>query len=610
MDTNKTIFEQYNKDIFNIKKNLIKSMTSEIFYDIINSLEYNINNKSPDFRYGKRYYSPVEEIFKWNSTSPGETKKIFKYNKNLGKYTMDDDIPFVSKKDLTKHWRSVIGINRKLKYYVPDGYLQSSCNIQKANDKTFAFCQKRNSNVIWLDIDNRPNRKATKTLKKFMERFNINPENFFYIEQNLFSGGIHAYIALNKNITDEDFYSKLEKYCDSIGIHIECNFLNNILRLPLSFEYMPFRLTKQTNLDREFVSSKYYINDAKDLFPLDTFEYTDIKNFEFLLKNDFVPTISSNEENKYENYWKTPSKPLFKRTIDNKIKSYRINPITRGNRFEQTKKIVPFLKSQGYSLYDTACIIKENNYDSKDLTNWSIKDIEENIESFYNKCPDSHYIKIKSKDCPFISNEKLVDDDDKRKLFNPLFINLLAIIFVNNYLKARNEAHSYQKHMSNKKISILKKQLPYILIEVFGKAIYDEITKKEFIDDELNYMNGFQISDKFVIKMIKYINKILGLDDNLANWNIQFFKKSLIETLQLFPINPFNYKRNWKKGSCISYILKNIKEKISSLINFVLSNNKNKQNIYNILIGKIKKNESEFINNDYILNYSSIPIPI
>ena len=613
MDTKfEKLLNSYNKDISGIKRKLLETTELSDFKDLLKTLDFEIDNKSDKFRWAQRYFLEIQEKMSWRTVAPGELKRMFRYNKETKRQDVIYDTPFYSSKDLTNHYRSGLGNRRKLNYKIPEGYDIASYNIQKINNKTFGAVQRDNSNVLWLDIDNRDDRKATRELMKFMREFNILPKNIFYAEQNVFTGGIHAFIGLSKIINNKDFYSRLENYCKSKGIHIECNFQNKVLRLPLSYEYVPFRLSARTTLNREFISPKYYINNLNDLYSTYVFEPADIKNFDFLLVDNYVPIIFEQqikEDNKYNNYWNT-KRCLFKRDTNNNLKSYHINPITKGNRFEQTKKLVPFLKSQGYSLYDTARIIKENNYDSKDLTIWSIEDVQKQISSFYNKCPDSKYKKIKSIDCPFISNELLLDDRIKSTITNPLFINLFANKLMNNYLTIRNNSHSFQKKMTENKLNILKKQLPYILTEVIAKMIYDIQTNKTFIKKELERINGFQLSDAFVKKLLEYVNNKLGLTGRISNWNIQFFKKALIKSLNLKEVLGDNVKRKWIKGSCISYCINTLKEIYSLVKELVVLNKSFNQFIYNISIGNHQENESLIQKNDYLMNYSTIPIPI
>lgn len=599
----------FNKDIRDIKTDVCKTLCVEHYRELLKTLDFNINSNSDKFRWAQRYFNHESERMSWRTVAPGELKKTIRYNSKEQKAFVSYDTPYYSNKDLQNHFGSILGNRIKLKHEIPDGYEVASVNIQKVNNKTYGAVQNRNSDVLWLDIDNRNDHIAVEELKKFLNHFNISLKSIYYMEQNIFTGGIHAFVGLDTTVSDSSFYSDLELYLKRHNIHIECNFTNKVLRLPMSYEYMPIKITDNLKLGKEYIAKSNYPKTAKEVILNELFIPVHFEEtFKRVLENDVEIVFETEKVNKYENYWNTP-RCLFKRDRNSNIKSLSILPITKGNRFEITKKLVPFLKSQGYSVEDTAKIIKEHNYDSKDLSEWTIEQVINNITSFYNKCPTSSYKKIKSNNCPFISNEKYLSDDMNSLLSNQMFMNILSVRLSTNYLTVRNKSNSHQKKMTDNKLSILKQQMPYILKEVIGKMIYDIQTNKTFIDNKLQHLNGFQISDTFVIRMLKDINNKLGLNGRLSNYNIQYFKKALIMTLGLKEVIT-NTKRKWVKGSCISYIIKSIKDVINLIKKLVIINNQITSFIYNISIGNNKEKESVYEKNDYLMNYSTIPIPI
>jgi hypothetical protein len=622
------ILKAYSKEICETKKEFVSQVNLSTYKYLVRLLGFEVYSKANDYKFGKKYFSDSENDFKWATTNPDKKLNITYWDSKNHTTNSKEIIPWLRDDDYETHYKGACqkktryNISKKKgsvfyqKREVMDTFSEALININKISNKTFGCAQKEKSNILWLDIDNRNSFIATSVLQEALDALCLTKEDIMFMEQNIISGGLHVFIKFKNNISAEEF-KKLEEKLNSQLIRVECVFKNKVLRLPISYEYMPIKIDKDLNLNSEFISSDHYMKTESDLIqtinkfslsqPIDNIKITNYLNG----KNE----QSVKKEDKWKNYW-SPSnrKVLFKRDVPEMNERKILFPsIKMGDRWNSTKKLVPLCKSMGLSLYDTAGKIKELNESSKDLMMWSQDDVAKNIKSFYNKCNGEITSTIKYNPDYFVSNEKYLDDYMLSIIDNDKIIDEIVNRLDYHYTTVRNKHSLVMKSLSDEKKAILKLQLPLMLKEICGKMIYDIKTNKSFIDKKYDKMIGFQLSDAHLIKIQDEVNVKLNLVDHpLAKTNIQYLKKSIILSLGLDEIQSnCKNKRNWIKGSCKSYNIKTMTDvyrlfqHLLNLIKSVLISFN--QFIYNISIGV---NDQNSLDNSKIIDKPPIPIPI
>lgn len=580
--------DAFNKLLVPHKLTFFENVKGLSFFNFLHNLSYNLDMSSPNYRWGKRYFSQDYNDFKW-ITSTDKKIDVSIWNINTHSYEVKSIKAYFTEKMLNDHFLSCYKKNRKVRFfyklsqeekYELRHHTLSLSNMYRVDNKTFGSTQQIGSDILLIDIDNYEERSAIETLSMFLDYVNLNVNDLLYLEQNVFTGGIHTALKLPHKIENPMFYSEFMSHLQKNDIKIECNFINNILRFPLSYEYVAIKK------DENILNYDVFIPNT---FWEDTFENYinnmnwNVCNSQFI--NEFIikTHLQNNSFNKFENYWKT-KKTIIKRANNNKFhkNKYEFYKITNGHRYETMSKLIPFCKMQGYSLEDTANIIIQQNESSKDLNKWSYSKLINNIKKFYDNCP-SQMFSIK-KPCGYISNINNLPIQTLTFLDSNEFKKYITNKFVKFYIQERNKHNLNIKSLSKEKISILEKQIPYLVKEIIGKMFYDINNEKHFIKN-IDEKLGFQLSDTH-LKAIQEQSIIdLNIDSPLAKTSLQYLKKALIKALCLTEIQYKNRKRNWMLGSCKSYNITNLNE-LYKLLN----------HLYNSIFNKIV-NHTNFNNN-------------
>lgn len=558
-----------------------------IFLSILNHLQYNLDFNTTNYKYGQRIFNNNLKDFSWITTNENKSFTISYYDKSSKNEVVYDKKMLFTEKEFQEHFLGYNKSNRYISFaykafYKEDlkkQYDESLKNMYKIHKKTYGSTQSLNSDILWLDIDNRDDISAIETLGLFLDYFEIDIKELIYLEQNRFTGGIHTALKLPYKITNTDFYSNLEKALHIQGIDIECNFINNVLRFPLSYEYNPIIKDDKIFSFDEFIPESFYIKKLENF--INTLSETKTCFSEKLIQ--FIEIYQPID--KKVNYWNIKRK-LFQKSYKSKFKP-NFYKITEGNRYNVMSKLIPYAKALGYNKDQIIDIIYENNINSKDLSKWSKKRLENNISNFYNKSNLEFLTNNKHKG--FISNEYLLDNRTKEFLTNPIFVEYFTNRFINEYLLERRKHNSNINKLSDMKINNLKQQLPLFLIEIFGSMYYQVKNEKHCIDESLKPYLGFQLSETHLKSIQDYINQVLDIDNELKNTSIQYLKKSLFKALSLKEIELKNHKRNWVNGSCKSYYIKSIND-IYNCLNH-LYNSCFTNNINNIFLNKLNKKD-------------------
>lgn len=592
-----TSLDDFNKDLIAHKSNFFKDYQGFPFISLLNALSYNTDFNTKNYRWGKRYFNMDNKDFCWITSN--ENKKINKsfWNKDTFSYVSQEINAYFTDVNIKEHFLSCFKPHRKINFFYKlskneqnelKNYSTSLQNLYMVSDKTYGSSQQIGTDILLIDIDNYENRHALETLNMFLDFVNLKINDLIFIEQNAFTGGIHTALKLPQVISNIDFYPTLMKELQKNDIRIECNFINTILRFPLSFEYVAIQKDERILNYDEFIPTQFWENTFADY--LNNLN-DNVCNSNYL-NNLILKTHNLQPVNIWENYWKT-KKNLFKKN-QSIVFNNEIYKIEKGKRYESMSKIVPYCKLQGMSLDETVNTIFDNNIDSKDLLKWSREKLKKNIEKFFNKCPEQAFTTIKNYNKSFISNlEKLptiTQDFLNNKTFNEWFTNR----FIKFYMEERNKHNNSFNSFSTEKIEILNKQIPYFLKEIIGKMFYEINTNKEFINKEFNAVLGFQISDTYLKALQEQSISDLGLSGALAKTSLQYLKKALIKALSLTEIKYKNRTRNWMLGSCKSFRIKNTND-LYNLLNHLFRSCFN--NIYN---KEFRINKSE-LNNLLIL---------
>lgn len=587
-----TSLDDFNKDLIAHKSNFFKDYQGFPFISLLNALSYNTDFNTKNYRWGKRYFNMDNKDFCWITSN--ENKKINKsfWNKDTFSYVSKEINAYFTDVNIKEHFLSCFKPHRKINFFYKlskneqnelKNYSTSLQNLYMVSDKTYGSSQQIGTDILLIDIDNYENRHALETLNMFLDFVNLKINDLIFIEQNAFTGGIHTALKLPQVISNIDFYPTLMKELQKNDIRIECNFINTILRFPLSFEYVAIQKDERILNYDEFIPTQFWENTFADY--LNNLN-DNVCNSNYL-NNLILKTHNLQPVNIWENYWKT-KKNLFKKN-QSIVFNNEIYKIEKGKRYESMSKIVPYCKLQGMSLDETVNTIFDNNIDSKDLLKWSREKLKKNIEKFFNKCPEQAFTTIKNYNKSFISNlEKLptiTQDFLNNETFNKWFTNR----FVKYYMEERNKHNNSFNSFSNEKLEILNKQIPYFLKEIIGKMFYEINSNKEYINKSFNSVLGFQISDTYLKALQEQSIKELNLSGSLAKTSLQYLKKALIKALSLEEIKYKNRTRNWMLGSCKAFKIKTIND-LYQLLNHLFRACFN--NIYN----------KEFLSTNYELN--------
>lgn len=585
-----TSLDDFNKDLIAHKSNFFKDYQGFPFISLLNALSYNTDFNTKNYRWGKRYFNMDNKDFCWITSN--ENKKINKsfWNKDTFSYVSKEINAYFTDVNIKEHFLSCFKPHRKINFFYKlskneqnelKNYSTSLQNLYMVSDKTYGSSQQIGTDILLIDIDNYEDRHALETLNMFLDFVNLKINDLIFIEQNAFTGGIHTALKLPQVISNINFYPTLMKELQKNDIRIECNFINTILRFPLSFEYVAIQKDERILNYDEFIPTQFWENTFADY--LNNLN-DNVCNSNYL-NNLILKTHNLQPVNIWENYWKT-KKNLFKKN-QSIVFNNEIYKIEKGKRYESMSKIIPYCKLQGMSLDETVNTIFDNNIDSKDLLKWSREKLKKNIEKFFNKCPEQAFTTIKNYNKSFISNlEKLptiTQDFLNNKTFNEWFTNR----FIKFYMEERNKHNNSFNSFSTEKIEILNKQIPYFLKEIIGKMFYEINANKEFINEEFNAVLGFQISDTYLKALQEQSISDLELSGALAKTSLQYLKKALIKALSLTEIKYKNRTRNWMLGSCKSFRIKNTND-LYNLLNHLFRSCFN--NIYN---KEFRTNKSE-----------------
>lgn len=555
--------DDYNKELIAHKSAFFGNCQDFSFSEFVKSLSYNLYCKSSNYRWGKRYFNAAQKDFTWVTSNEKKYIEETKYNYLTGIYEPFKEYGLFYKEDkIRQHFLSCLKSKRKINWYYNltkfdkkelDNHLTALTNMYMVNKKTFGTTQKMGTDILLVDIDNYEEKHALETLGEFLDICKLKTSDLIFLEQNVFTGGIHLAVKMSSKVKNLAFYNILEEDLKNLGTKIECNFINKILRFPLSYEYVSIKKTDSIFQFDEFIPKEYWEE------TLDTY----VNNLNFKpVNSDYLNNWlmkTNNKEKSWDNYWKTTIN-RFKRKKAFKTKK-EVYKFTCGNRFATMSKVVPFLKYQNYTLDEIVDTIYNNNIDSKDLSKWTKDKLRKNIEKFFNKCSNKVDTIVKLNDSEnFFSNIKYLPTETTNFLNDDKFNKWFTDRFIQHYIAEREKHGNAFKSFSNQKKEILYKQIPFILKEIVGKMFYELTSDKQYINKDYNYLLGLQLSNTFLKGLVKVSIEKLNLDTEQGKISLQYLKKALVKSIGLKEISYKDRNRNWMLGSCKSYMTKSFKD--------------------------------------------------
>jgi hypothetical protein len=551
-DTYFNEIKDYNKDIVSFKQSFFQNVDINDLKNLLHILSYNIQFNSTNYRWGKRFFSKDQRRLTWMSDTNKQIQAKFWSHENHQMENYWKNIKFTDDM-ISDHFLSCYKCNRKVSFYYKlsetakaelKDYEKALINLYKIDGKTYGASQRMYTDVLLIDIDNYEERHSLETLGLLLDYLQISTEDLMVLEQNVFTGGLHTAIKLPYVIDNLEVYSEIMTHLKEIDIKIECNFMNNFLRLPLSYEYVAIKKTDKIFMFDEFIPESLWEQSFEEYFKNINLNPCKSEVLDSLLQKD-------EPDNKWKNYWKTSKTRFYTKNTSNLRKAFKVYDITKGNRYKTLSKIIPMLKALGCSLDETVDIIKEHNVDSKDLAKWSKSKLKKNIEGFYNKCNLSINVKKRSYR-GFISNIDKLPIQTLNFLSSDDFRDNIVKKFISYYLRERNKDGLRLNDLSKEKKDILYKIIPYMIQEIIGSMFYHIDHKKlTTIQERI----GYQLSDEYLMRLQdKAINDLNIVNQHgLAKTSLQYLKRAIIKSLSLKEINYKNRKRNWLNGSCKSY---------------------------------------------------------
>lgn len=486
---------------------------------------------------------------------------------------------------------------------IPDGDISKSKAISKnlrGCVNTFGLTMKCNTNVIVWDIDvriaKRGNFKSTlEVLDLLLKHLNMSVKDLLLVEYNKYEeGGLHVYFKVSDG-------EKLNKsrfglfVKESTGFDIEYNFTKNVLRLPMSYEYQPIRLTKfgkilnLVNKGLKITDDCFYktLDDAiasidENKIALDgtkcpyltsdlvkssdentiKFAHACYKKFKHLLEENTArihDKILKEEENKrgYK-YSKRFNETDF-------IKDHRFET---GGSWKALEYTVPYLKERGYSAEEVYSILEKMDNGSR-FFGKEKRSAKSKIEKWYNiSCTGSKALEYSTKrfyyvDMPvvaenaigwkvgYIENNQNVSQKDKELLFKPytgLYIYKHFIEAAKMLLDDEDSSMSLKKTckavLNVKYKEQLIHQLPSMVLELVGKYIYDRKYK-----NNRGQAEGLQVPEILMNRIIQFVNTALPEKGTHA-FNGKQFRIILLRMFGLCPVTNKEKGRPYSTHHC------------------------------------------------------------
>ena len=590
---NQELIDRYNKTTVEYKKIFNQSFDVKTFCDDLDKLGFALDPNDKNFRYSKKFYDTKGYGNKgWHTSDSDGYLTIYKYSPKYGSYSVKEKADF-TEKDITQHVTANKIKKRKksTKKFWKEALFKDrdDTKISFYNmNHTFGACYKANNNVIWFDVDDHDNSGvADFKLIQLLDLLGVKDTDALMIEKSFFNGGYHIAFKVNFNITDNNFYKDLARELKNHIEGIDVNFSQTVLRLPLSYEYIPVHLDnydkkyesfeefhKSLNFDKT-IDSKF-LNLIYETYSLceNVNEFCNVlndlnkKSISKLTMADVVANFKRQKKNL--DFWDNPVEIIKPKEIQ--MSRTLINcEITAGNRYEMYKKLVPHcVNDLEYSLDETIDYIFNHNVSSKDIKLYGKDGIRRSISGYYQKCLSNKQkglygatTNISYQLNKFVDNEKYIPADLLEILNNPHFQKHITKKFKKLY--SLNRAKYDKSYIySDIKSSNIAIQFPYILKQVIGSYYYQ---MKEIDDKFSRCINkkylpyiGFQLSDVHLSRIVnesKELNGVVG-SNKYRSFQIQYLKKSLYQLLGLKSFNLItgvsNLNRNYHKGFCTSFI--------------------------------------------------------
>lgn len=474
----------------------------------------------------------------------------------LGRYLFKKDIPHI-----------------RLKYH-PNQDLSKV--VHKLDGAIIGGYQKPNFDCIRFDIDEHDN-DYDKALKKVTYLLDFFKPYLPMLLCESEKGGYHVYYKLDRFITKNTIKTFLAKYNkEHEGFEIEYPAM---IRIPFNPHYNIINIYDKYELENfknsEHVFKLYHPNDIANHI-LNWQEKVPVSIIYEYIKE---PKKEKEKINPINPYLRQSRKTSTSESLQDKLNSI---VISLGHRYYNMFSIISYCKKLNYSTDQIVNHIRSVNTGSKDLNKWNDNKLKQEVESILdwmksNENNETEFTEIKTTE--FKSNTSLVPSYIQSYLRSYQFISEvikeLRIKPLRNGIRTKWQIAYY-------------KTIPILAIEIVGKMIYDETSKRK-IKSELKIGNekkeklliGSQFSEKYLLMLKEYYN--------LKGINIKRLFNGIVKT------NLFNQYYSNKRGWSYNY-LKVCKQYIinSELYNNVINNIKYFIKKFKLILD-YKKNNRNYI---------------
>lgn len=436
--------------------------------------------------------------------------------------------------------------NRKRDFTALKMYDENLYNHAIHLSTTIGLSQKPNNNILILDFD------GDYDNSKFIETMNLLkwPE-IILMEESMVSGGKHVYIKYDKIIPDE----LKQKIKDTT--HIESVWLNNIIRLPGSYEYkiVNIKASNIKNLDFKYYDIHNLNEIQQAIIDSLTLSKKGSQNSLYKLARIFNYNMSSESTLKFIEKYKDRKIQFVKENNDQESKTTipiytsDIYNFSCGQRFVTTPKIIASCYYHGITdPYDIVKVIRSHDFGSKDLRIWTDDIVAKDVSSFLLKLKQSNPISTNFTPTSYFFNLPYIPKDIQDLVFDNN--DKLANKFV-EWLIGTNK---YSK--KSRRLNEIKDYFKLFLPEFIGKCFYNIEHKNKISKNTINYFNSDLIQGQQVI-ISQY--KLLSDEFDIHDLDIPKLVKLILEFLlikELKRVNPdknIELTFNWDIGSSRAY---------------------------------------------------------
>lgn len=419
-----------------------------------------------------------------------------------------------------------IGLKKLPDINYPDEFKKAFALNVRGCVNTYGLRRRELTDIISIDIDkavaDRMGLSSTfLVLEKINKILKVSYNDYLYIEYNkLFDGGLHCFIQAPYELNSSEM-KRLENYVSGkLGEHIEIDFTNKILRLPMSYEYYPVILSKCSDLVKfvkvvDVIPEEYFYSSYEKAYKSVKKKPIKLDRCEFFKKHLYSADQAVEEELKKKEIKRDKviyvirTKPQF--DLERFKKEYVME---KGTSWEETKKLVPYLSARGVSFDSLLSFMECVGKDTKRYSRLS-KSGKTSLKRFYEKCVKTAKANptiYSTKDVNgYFSNQSFLTDKEM-KLFSSehigeylyeKMINVVSALIDGNCNKSLMETCIALKKEKYK--NELIEELPLFAIEYIGKYRWMKKNGVKSIYKDHPEYDGLQMPTELMEKISEFV---------------------------------------------------------------------------------------------------------